>query len=93
MNKRWIHDLDTHERSMTESIPLPNQQNKQGNHFGPGFHRLWFVFALLIMIGAQNQIQSIFDEINIMNEILRIGIQFLLIVILLGLVHKSLNFN
>jgi hypothetical protein len=93
VNKRWIHDLEAHERSMLENIPLPNQQKKQGKKFGPRFHRMMFLFVVSIIIITQDQIQSMFEEINIMNEMLRIMIQFLLIIIFLGLAHRSLNFN
>ena len=78
---------------MNESIPLPNQQEKQGNKFGPWFHRILFILTLIITIYMQNQIQSLFEEINIMDETLRIIIQLFLIIILWGFTHKLLNFN
>jgi hypothetical protein len=41
----------------------------------------------------QNDIQNLFDKINVSSDLLRIILQFLAIVSFWGLVHKLLRFN
>ena len=41
----------------------------------------------------QSEINNLFDEINIMNDLIRVIIQFLIIVFLLGFGHKLLRSN
>ena len=59
--------------------------------------QIWQTFfttiIILLTIYLQNEIQDFFDEINIMNELIRVIIQFLIIVFLLGFGHKLLRSN
>lgn len=93
VDKRWIDDLVALERSMTEGIPLPNQEKSQGKTWGPWVHRFLFIFTIMITFYMQNDIQNLFDKINVSSDLLRIILQFLAIVSFWGLVHKLLRFN
>jgi hypothetical protein len=93
VNKRWIDDLYTPDRCMVGPDPLPNQNRNQGVRVGPWVHRFFTTIIILLTIYLQNEIQDFFDEINIMNELIRVIIQFLIIVFLLGFGHKLLRSN
>ena len=70
---------------------LPNQEGGRGNTLGPWIHRLLTLFIIIMTFYMQSEINNLFAEINIMNRILRTIIQFLIIVLLLGIGHKSLR--
>ena len=70
---------------------LPNQDVGKRNTLGPWIHRLLTLFIIIMTFYMQSEINNLFAEINIMNRILRTIIQFLIIVLLLGIGHKSLR--
>ena len=70
---------------------LPNQEVGKRNTLGPWTHRLLTSFIIIMTFYMQSEINNLFDEINIMNRILRTIIQFLIIVLLLGIGHKLLR--
>ena len=70
---------------------LPNQDVGKRNTLGPWIHRILTSFIIIMTFYMQNEINNLFSEINIMNRILRTIIQFLIIVLLLGIGHKLLR--
>ena len=78
---------------MSEGGPLPNQYENMGESFGPWGHRILFLLTLTIILYSQNNIMNILNQIEITNNSLRIIIQFVTIVTLLGLGHRLLRRN
>jgi len=78
---------------MSEGGPLPNQHENKGESFGPWGHRILCLLILTIILYSQNNIMNILNEIGITNNPLRIIIQFVTIVILLGFGHRLLRRN
>ena len=78
---------------MFEGGPLPNQHENKGESFGPWGHRILSALVLIIIFYSQNNIMNILNEIGITNNPLRIIIQFVTIVILLGFGHRLLRRN
>ena len=70
---------------------LPNQDVGEANTLGPWIHRFLTSFIIIMTFYMQSEIKNLFDEINIMNGILRTIIQFLIIILLLGIGHKLLR--
>ena len=91
VNKRWIDDIDTCDRCMDGVNRLPNQDEGKRKTLGPWIHRLLTSFILITTLYMQSEIQNLFDEINVINRILRVMIQFFIIVLLMGIGHKLIR--
>ena len=78
---------------MSEAEPLPNQHKKNGKSFGPWKHRILCILIFTAILYSQNKIINLLSDLEIMNNSLRIIIQFVTIVILLSLGHQLLRYN
>ncbi len=85
--------LHTSDRSMSREGGDGEQKYPMVKSTSPSAHRLGAILIILVTYLLQDKIQKLFDEANILNELLRLIIQFLVIVILLGIMHKLLRYN
>jgi hypothetical protein len=91
--QRWIDVLCTSDRSMSNEEGASEQKHPIVKTSSPLAHRFGAILILFVIYLLQNIIERLFDEIHILNEFLRLIIQFLVIVILLGIMHKLLRYN